>query len=174
LVTVRLNRAKRRLRPRGSRIGRQGRLWHSSRWGPGCPKPAVSKLSPHPAARLSDNSVHCWRTSPLAHAFFRTWSCGRESGCAEDRAVLGVDSGTSASEARHATGAPGAARRLRSASQDSTPHDHTSVRTERPQVSAALHRARLASSTAMWRARPKSWWPTPIKGQGCSTKRASR
>jgi len=30
---------------------------------------------------------------------------------------------------------------LRSASQDSTPHDHTSVRTERPQVSAALHRS---------------------------------
>ena len=31
---------------------------------------------------------------------------------------------------------------MRSASQDSTPDDHTSVRTERPQVSAALHRAR--------------------------------
>src|SRR5262249_14368607 len=101
LVTVRLNRAKRRLRPRGARIGRQGRLLHSSRWSPGCPKPVVSKLSLHPAGRFSDNSVHCWRISPL-----RTWSCGRESGCAEDRAVLGVDSGTSASEARHATGAP--------------------------------------------------------------------
>jgi len=67
LVTVRLNRAKRRLRP-GRSHRALGRLFHSSRWGPGCPKPAVSKLSPHPAGRFSDKfrTLLCRRTSPLA------------------------------------------------------------------------------------------------------------